>query len=304
MKKWGCEIDYCEEETTQLSEEELLPEENEGEKEELLTNRKMLPEIQSPLSEDEISEPNFNSVKENLNHTILEEGNETGYSLSDVEVSSNIASQKAEEFIPYWESWVKNGFFVSLWGTWVNVLFHPDKFFKNLPDGGILNMLFFYLMFSGITFSTSFVALIPAMKSMSVTLYLSILGGGIVFLIINFFITALVLHFSIYIFGNPRGVKKTLQVVAYSSAADIFSIIPLIGLVITYYYKIILYVTGIANTHKISVASSTAAVLLPLFAIILFMIIVFVATLFILGGTDAEQIIHLFRSYHIFSFFI
>ncbi len=307
LKKWGCEVDLCEEEKM---DDGFSLEEFEVESDNHPQSDNVIPVFSSKTSvEGEKSpDPYEEKILTPPEKTAYEEMTATREDVAPP--TEEIISEKAEEerileyeetpsSFPYWDEWEKYGFFTSLWGTWTGVLFRTDSFFKNLPNGRILNLLIYYLLFSGITLSSNLVTVASVTgQKISYTLY----AGQFLWLIIIYFLIAIGLHFSIWVFGKTKGFKKTLQIVAYSSSANIFSVIPVIGFIVTFYYKIVIYVSGVANGHKLSVASSTAAVLLPLFEFIFLIVIVFLIIAAILGGGDVEKFLHLWRSFGGFNF--
>ena len=95
-------------------------------------------------------------------------------------------------------------------------------------------------------------------------------GGfmGLVFVpiavIIGVFIMAGIYHVLLMMVGGAKnGFESTFNVVAYSSAVNIFSVIPFCGGTIGWVYNIILNIIGLAKVHETSTGKSAFAVLLP-----------------------------------------
>ncbi len=291
FKDWGCNVDVCEEEKTETMEIDLGQFER-GEVEPT--------HFESTTPEEDVEEADVSTGIETEDRVV--ELSDRG--VDEVKSADSRETAPGEEAsaendgryvsIPYWDNWTEHGFFTSLWGTWSGVLFKPDLFFMNLPEPSVLNLLFFYLLFSGISVSSNMIFLAIFFGGTGITPLYYVLEFLI--LVGNFFLSALALHFSIYIFGKPEGFKRTLQIVAYTSAANIFLIIPVVGMVITYFYKMVLYITGIVHGHKFSVSGAVASVLFPIFALIFFILIVILLIMILLGGTDVQKNIELWNN--------
>jgi len=71
--------------------------------------------------------------------------------------------------------------------------------------------------------------------------------------IISLYAAAFVAHTAMFLFVPQRtGFKQTLKVLAYSSAANVFCVIPFIGAIASYVFEIRAAVFGLSAVHNVS----------------------------------------------------
>ena len=172
----------------------------------------------------------------------------------------------------------KTGF----WKTWRDVMFHPTKFYEQLPKKNsyrepsiffikaqALTVLIFYILFG--------ISLAVALNSQESELAVLIGGfagiGFLIGLIIMFplilllgwgflFVCAGLVHLFVRLFGGKQGYKETFTVIAYSVAPSIFSFIQYVNFPAAI-YSLIIEIIGIHKRQKLSLGISIAAVLIP-----------------------------------------
>ena len=94
------------------------------------------------------------------------------------------------------------------------------------------------------------------------------------------FVITGILHTALMLVGgNRRGLDATFRVVAYTQSAQVFTLIPVLGVFIYLVYTPILFAIGFKESHQISTGKAVFAVLLP--AIIVLVVGIIVAVMFI-----------------------
>ncbi|HXX35624.1 MAG TPA: YIP1 family protein, partial [Thermodesulfobacteriota bacterium] len=108
---------------------------------------------------------------------------------------------------------------------------------------------------------------------------------------ISMFVVSAIIHLCLMLVGgNKHGYKTTFRSVCYSYSARLFNIVPFIGGIIGFIYRIILYIFGVREGHGIRTGKAVLAVLLPLiviFALItvaIVLAVMFVGSAGLLGG--------------------
>jgi len=87
--------------------------------------------------------------------------------------------------------------------------------------------------------------------------------------IISLYVAAFLAHTAIFLFVPQRtGFKQTLKVLAYSSAANVFCVIPVVGAIASFVFEIRAFVFGLSAVHNVS-----ALKIFMLFVIIPIMIV-------------------------------
>ena len=184
-----------------------------------------------------------------------------------------------------WEQRNQVGLFKALWETVKQVLLHPGAFFGNLEiKKSIKDSYLFYLIISVpvAIITTSFSLLFKhspdiALVSPSVLSTLIIITIFVV-IPVAIFITAAVIHLGVLIFGGKGGYKATLNVVSYASSASVFSLIPLVGGLISWAWYIVVAIIGLKRVHKIGTGRAIGA-----YFIIPVILLVIVGALLITG---------------------
>jgi hypothetical protein len=188
-----------------------------------------------------------------------------------------------------WEDMANLGFFTAFFRTIKEVLFSPIGFFRAMPvDKNIhYSLLYgiimgFFVALSGLLWQFAFSGLMGGGEGMQ--------GMEALFtpflLIIYAFFLPFVITFSLFMYtgmlhtmlivvgGNRRGLDATFRVVAYTQSAQVFSLIPVLGVFIYLVYTPILLAIGFKESHQISTGKAVFAVLLPIIIAVILTIIV------------------------------
>ena len=108
--------------------------------------------------------------------------------------------------------------------------------------------------------------------------------GGIV----GLFVGGIILFVFFKIFGGSGGYEGTVRILSYSSAAQVFAWIPVIGWIISL-YGIWLNIVGGKHVHNLTTVKSAIAVLLPLvilLVVIAMLMAVIIATFATMGFSE------------------
>ena len=163
--------------------------------------------------------------------------------------------------------------------TLKKVLTDPEGFYSEMPtEGGYQEPLTFAAInFAIVGLLSGIVAIISGAGAGSIvsTLVSAVIGG-----IVGLFIFGIILYIFFRIFGGSGGYEGTVRILSYSSAAQVFAWIPVIGWIIGL-YGIWLNIVGGKHVHNLTTVKSAIAVLLPL--VILGVIIVMLMAVIIAG---------------------
>ncbi len=178
-------------------------------------------------------------------------------------------------------------YFTGLWRTFKGVLFSPTEFFREMsPKKGFRDAMAFGILLGsiGAMFGLFWQFLMQSQdilyiakllpESVSVNgFFLALIIVSPLLVLINVVIVSLVLHVSLFILrGASNGLEATFKVVLYSNAVSVFSLIPYLGSLITFIWSAVIIVTGLREIHRTSTMKAVFALLLPLFAIVIFML--------------------------------
>ncbi len=177
-----------------------------------------------------------------------------------------------------WENRGNIGMLKGIFTTFTQVLFSPTQFFKTLnPKGGIGESLAFGLLI-GATGNMLGLFLPTVMMSGGISFMEQPLFGqltiGFMFLflmvlipigvIVAMFVYSAVLHlFLLMVRGGKNGFEATFRVIAYSQAAQGFSVVPVIGGWIAGIWQFIVQVIGLREIHGASYLRVIMAFILP-----------------------------------------
>ena len=172
--------------------------------------------------------------------------------------------------------------------TLKKVLTDPEGFYSEMPkEGGYQEPLTFAAInFSIIGLLSGIVAVILSgvgAGSIISTLVSAVIGG-----IVGLFIGGIILFIFFRIFGGSGSYEGTVRILSYSSAAQVFAWIPVIGWIIGL-YGIWLNIVGGKHVHNLTTVKSAIAVLLPLviLAVIIAMLLtVIIATFATMGFSE------------------
>lgn len=188
--------------------------------------------------------------------------------------------------------------------TWRESLFAPATFFRSMPHDATLGPALAYFLAitvvgAGIQLFWGMVALatLPAPGAnspWSLFMPTSARDALVTFLLTPvftiglLFIGAAVVHALLKLLrGAGQRFGATVRVFSYAQSAQLFAIVPFVGELIGGVWSIVVTVIGLREAHRTSTARAAAAVLLPIAAIIGF--IVFIAFLLILAGVVLMQ---------------
>ena len=169
--------------------------------------------------------------------------------------------------------------------TLKKVLTDPEGFYSEMPkEGGYQEPLTFAAInFAILGLLSGIIAVIlsgAGAGSIVSTLVGAVIGG-----IVGLFIGGIILFVFFKIFGGSGGYEGTVRILSYSSAAQVFAWIPVIGWIIGL-YGIWLNIVGGKHVHNLTTVKSAVAVLLPIIilaVIIAMLMAVIVATVATLG---------------------
>lgn len=174
-----------------------------------------------------------------------------------------------------------------LWTTSKEVLFSPSRFFDRMPTGagkkgplaygvvigtvGLAFSIFWQAAFTflGMGFGLGDEAGLP------ITLVLAILLGVLavspILVLIGIYIIAAVEHFFLWLVrGGRSGFEATFRVICYTSAANLWSIVPFLGGFISGIWSIVLIIVGLKRAHRIGLFRVILAIfILPIILMIL-----------------------------------
>jgi len=205
-------------------------------------------------------------------------------------VSSTRGGGETREGCP-WENRGRHGTFAALGETLQKSLFRPTEFFRQMRTSGGTGSSLVYAVIVGTL--TAAVAMMwqRALGSSApwvgqewevppVVGYFWYAGLAAMPLIIVAAVAfrSFLLHVSLLILGGAKeSFEATLKVVAYATSASAFNVFPLVGSPIAFVWRVVLLVTGLRETHRISTARAFAAWLLP------FLVIAFVSIAALIG---------------------
>jgi len=176
-----------------------------------------------------------------------------------------------KEYSP-WEDQERLGFFQGITRTVKQSLFEPDAFFSRLPlHRGYFSPLLYALIIQTlgnmIGSLWSFTMKNPFISESDLPGNFAILAGVLIplFVFIGIVLAAVVLHGSLALIrGQNEDYEATFRVVCYSSAPDLFNIVPVVGGPIALIWKLYLTVVGLRAVHRISTGKAAMALVLPL----------------------------------------
>jgi hypothetical protein len=186
-----------------------------------------------------------------------------------------------------WEDMENLGFLRAFFGTIGEVLFHPTRFFSQMPvDRGLIQPLIFALVMGvlggliGLVYQLLMTHYIGGFfhaegaGGVSVPLMVGSAIGLPILTVIGVFIGSAILHLCLMIVrGNRKGFEATFRVVAYAMSTQIFGIIPILGSIIGWIWTLVVEILGIRESHRISTGRAAFAIFLPLLAILALLIV-------------------------------
>ena len=190
---------------------------------------------------------------------------------------------------PPWEDRERLGFGVAFVDTTKGVLAEPADFFRRMrPSGGLGAPLFYGVLvgYLGLVVTSLYQLVwhlvsagpaVPAGDSPAERLAAALQGGttplqfalnlvlGPVLVAAGLFLGGGIYHVMLLVLGGARrDFEATLRVACYSSATQLFQIVPGCGGLVALVWGIVVAVVGLSEVHGISRGKAAAAVLLPL----------------------------------------
>lgn len=168
-----------------------------------------------------------------------------------------------------WEDRDELGWVQAYIKTLIACIFSPKDFFSSMPVGtGYLGPFLFatitIILGSILTpfWSLLFKANFGLMKFVG-ALALVLIGTPL-FVIIGFGLAALLNHLGLLVLGAAKeNYDATFSVVCYAAAAQIFSVVPILGSLVAGILGIVLTVIGLREVHRTSTGQAIVAMLLP-----------------------------------------
>jgi hypothetical protein len=113
-----------------------------------------------------------------------------------------------------------------------------------------------------------------------------------IFILIFLFIASAIVHLMLMLVGGTKsseaGFEGTLRALAYSSVAQLASIVPFAGGLIAMIWSIVLETLGLADLHRTSTGKALAAVLLPLLLCCVCIVFAFGSIIALIAGAAAS----------------
>ena len=203
-------------------------------------------------------------------------------------------------------------FFDRLFSTIKLALFSPKEFFSDydfkaqIGSGilfavimgfvsGVFNFVYNLVFRSSLYSMLARWGNIPA-KEVQLQGMFAMFGGimGIILMpimiVVSLFIMGGIYHLLLMVVNSAKnGFEATINVVSYTSAVLLFSIVPFCGGLIAWIYRIILNIMGLAEVHETTTGKASFAVLLPYLFCCLCFVIYIVAIVGIVGIAAANH---------------
>jgi hypothetical protein len=171
-------------------------------------------------------------------------------------------------------------FYERFWLTWRDIIFHPYEFFDKLPRSAdktsaltFSYLSFAHILFFGvILFYTSSLSSLPGL----ITETLGLIGLTALWLVVPpvlVFGNAAVIHVGIRLLSEKREFHQTVRIVGYSSATQVLSVIPMMGIPIisklssipAAILHLFIVISGVKRVHRLSTGQAILAVLVTPF---------------------------------------
>jgi len=191
-----------------------------------------------------------------------------------------LEAKESRSIVP-WEDRKSLGFFPALKENWLQSTFNMTSFYSRLaPHGSIKDALYYALILMSLSgvisvlistvIQSAFYSFMSPNSPVSYTRFGSFFQLLYVFVIP--FLSALYLiiycgiyHFFLKIFGGTKhGIAATFRVLCYSQSPVLFSVVPILGGLVSLIWHYIALVIGIREVHETSTEKSLMALLVPL----------------------------------------
>lgn len=210
-----------------------------------------------------------------------------GHPLGEPQNESASTGSHSESFEPVpFENRDKYDLINGFYQTFRESLFNPTNFFRQMPPkgDGFMPILYAIIWVVGITIINYFITSLFGLQNQGMEILRNIMGSRypidesflhrsmvsqILMLpfiqIIYLIILAGIIHlFALMFQAGSNGFIGTLRVVGYTQGVNIFSLIPIVGGLITFVYEVVLLIIGIREVHRTTTGKAAASVLLPL----------------------------------------
>jgi hypothetical protein len=182
--------------------------------------------------------------------------------------------EEEDEKICPWEDRASYGTLNAFIQTATNCLFNPTYFFSHLPTRSgygdpILFGIFATLL--GVIFAFLWSKLYYGVGGLFVLLIAIVLAlvGATITIPIWLLVWSGLVHLGLSLVGGAKeGFQATFRSVSYSSVANSFNAIPVVGSIASL-WSLVLTVIGLRETHKTSTGKSIIAVVIPLILVVL-----------------------------------
>lgn len=99
-------------------------------------------------------------------------------------------------------------------------------------------------------------------------------------LLVSLFISAGIVHFVLWIAGGANaGIGTTTRVVAFAMGPQLFVIVPVLGAVVALFWMVWISIVGLREAHRTESWRAALAVLLPAFALVALIVLMFLVML-------------------------
>ncbi len=188
------------------------------------------------------------------------------------------------EYCP-WEDMERLGFFQAFLTMLREVLFSPAQFYRRMPtSGGLINPLIFALILGvfggvlGLTWQQVFMLRLGRFQEIAPTHLVGITIALPLIVLVSLYICSAIVHLCLTVVGgNRRGFEATFRVIAYSAATEIFSLIPFIGSLIAFIYKLAIAIIGLRESHGTGTGRVVLAVFLPFIIMVVFFVVLVIS---------------------------
>lgn len=180
---------------------------------------------------------------------------------------------------PFEDREAYEGFFPSLFQTWVGACFRPVDFFQSVGNSRDLSTALLFGVLVGwisaalasftIAIQAVFIPLMGPRGAEAITAAGAYVVGMLLFgwllALLSIIIGGLIVHFFLLIFGGAnQGLTMTLRVMSYAVAPQIFAVVPFAGGCIAAIWALVLEIIGLAGAHRTDTWRAALAVITPI----------------------------------------
>lgn len=175
-----------------------------------------------------------------------------------------------------WEERERIGFFKGIYLTIKEALFKPDEFFGEIKPGNIKNATLYALIIAGFFYFVNLLWISQQIEFNHPMIFL-ILLLPFASLILFFLLEVGLLHLGLLLFSsNKFGFSATFKVAAYSESVLVFSVVPIIGGIVSSIWGLLITIIGLSKAHNITIRKALFSTLFSIIASLLIVSIFFV----------------------------